>query len=179
MVRCDVCDCFGAYRQWTTYKGVFNQIYSCKRRSIGGCPNRTPVSESDIRDAVVAALTEKAQEIINLEEAPPDILFDPELSNLMEQLRDLERISAPSRPIRQAIKEMKSQIECRRNELTLEKLRDENRSKELVEAFSDPLFWTEYIEKKMTIGEIRTYYLKWIKAIRIRDGKVTGIQLKI
>jgi hypothetical protein len=179
MTRCRLCGCCGAYRQWWTSKGEERRVYHCKKRSVGTCENKEGISEEKIRDAMVAALVQKAKEIVRIESDPAEIVPTPEIINLNNQLSDLGRIPSPSSPISKAIAEIRSQIEFLQNEQFIEQRRDEIKAKELVEAFSDPLFWTDFVESRLTTAEIRAYYLKWIKVAWFNEGEIVEVVLKI
>ena len=181
LVRCQCCNraMTSASFRLPSNHDVKKYSYKCvSHRRKQGCDQSKGIREEVVRDAIVKKLVDYASEIYALESVSVDEkAVSPEITLLESQINDLKSIPNPTLPILNAIQQMRKDLYQLITKEKLDNSLEGERKQELIEVFQDPLFWTEFMEKKLTPTEVRTAYQKWIKVIWIKDGQVIDIEL--
>ncbi|MEB3191131.1 MAG: recombinase family protein [Snowella sp.] len=181
LVKCPVCLRMCSSFSFKLRDGITRRYgYHCvsAKRKGYDCPNSKSVREERIRDAVVQRLVSYADQIfLSEQDSPSNLIVDPEIAGLQKELSDLTAMGSTNKTILDAIDKLKQQIQQRSLRCQLERAAGQQRKDELVEVFKDPLFWSEFVEKKLSPSEVRSYYRKWIRVIWIEGGEITGIDL--
>ncbi|BFM39950.1 hypothetical protein OLK001_18760 [Synechocystis sp. LKSZ1] len=129
-----------------------------------------------MKEAVIAELIKRAGDIVKLESGQKAKEENPEIPILRKQVEDLLQIQPQSRVIREAIEETKREITRLEINQIIKHEETLSRQGEVLEIFSDPSFWA-WLEERLSSGEIRALYRKWVKTILIRDGAVVKVEL--
>lgn len=151
----------------------YNYYFQCKNSTLKACPQKKMIRMEVVEDAVVKALTARANEMIDDTLDTQKLLVpNQRLHELQQQLKGLESLGF-NPALEQAKREIKNQIKNieKQQELSV-KERFANRDL-LIQVFSNPDFWhsiPDLKEKTRIIQELVT-------AVWVRDGKIQDIVL--
>ena len=128
-----------------------------------------------VNSAAVQALRDRAMEIANLAGAKPaDKRESQKLKKMRQELADLEALSTARPRLIGIIEELRAEIKALASIEAGENAIDANRTKILVEQFSDPDFWEAIPDSSKKI-----IFRQLVQRIEIRDGSVVLVSLKV
>ena len=147
--------------------------FQCKNYRMDACSNKKSIRMDAAEEAVVAALTAKAQEIANLAATPTEPTEPLELKELRSQIAALETIPGRNSAIEQAKVELRLQIDAiARETKSISAQSSENRDL-LVMSARQPGFWNE-----LESDQKKRFYQALIDRVVVKDGLVQDVKLK-
>lgn len=156
---------------------VYRYYFQCKNWRDRSCSNKTVVRQDDVEAVVIEALCQRANEVSQTLETPDE---EPvEVKELKQQLQQLQQIPNPNSAITSAIAELQAQIHQLRIQSGLQNAQAESEKSSLQETFSDPVFWDTYLKARLSPGEVREIYRRYVDRVLVKDGEVVQVILKV
>jgi hypothetical protein len=142
---------------------VMQNYYQCKNYGVKACSQKRTVKGHVIEEAIIEALTKRAEEIREIAAAPVSQEESPELSHLREELEFYQ--SAPGNRAQAIVADIQQQIEVLSCINTNESLVKTDQRDLLLQVFRDSLYWKTLLNK-----EKREVYSALVERVLIREG---------
>lgn len=138
----------------------YNYYFQCKNWRLRACGNKQMVRMEIVESAVISHLIERASNITQLAQTPPEYIELPELQQLRSQLAGLEALGH-NPALELAKNDLRSQIRALAERSKTKNVVDEELQQLLLDSFSDPEYWKwiQFGAKKMGEASTQTDHL--------------------
>jgi site-specific DNA recombinase len=174
LIYCAQCrgNCRITYFSLRSDRSVKKYSYQCSNYHLKSCSQKRSVREFVLEQAIINALTERAETIAHLAELSSEQITSPELQALRAELAYYEQ--APGNRATAIVADLRQQIqEFQYQKSTVNYQQSANREL-LLRIFGDRLFW-----KTLLPEEKRDIYRKLVDRVMMRDGQVVSVLLKV
>jgi site-specific DNA recombinase len=151
---------------------VRHNYYQCKAYSLRACTQKAMVKGYAIEDAIIEALTQRAQSISAIAQIPEVEQDPPELQALKVELAYYQ--DAPGSRAEAIVADLRQQIEAYQQRRQVTTAVTSEQRELLLQVFGDPIYW-----KTLKDEEKREIYRALVERVVIRDGKVEQVELRV
>lgn len=149
--------------------------YQCKNYQESACPNKKMILDTKAEEAVIDALTKRAEAIAHLAQLPTTStpIDSPELHQLKTQLEGLEALGYNPALI-EAKRQLQTQIANLQATNKVEAQQQGAGIEQLLWTFGDRRTWAV-----LGMEDKRNAYRTFVSRVLVKDGEVVAIELKV
>jgi site-specific DNA recombinase len=151
----------------------YNHYFQCKNWRARGCSQKAVVRMDAATEAVIEAISQRAQAISSLADTAQPTPEPNELKQLRTQLSQLETIPGNNPVIEQAKRDLRGQIVQWEHSLTQSTQIDDNQ-RTLLLTFQDKSYWHTLLPE-----EQQQMFRRLVERVIVRDGRVEQVILKV
>ncbi|MFP4336983.1 MAG: fdxN element excision recombinase XisF [Halothece sp.] len=154
-----------------------NYYFQCKNWRLRACNNKPVIRMEVVEDAVIDALTQRAEAIANLASFspnPPNPVDSPEIQQLQTQLLSLKSIPGANPAIQAAIAQIESQITQLCYSLSQSQETNSVSQNLLLRAFSNPSCW-----RNASNEDKKRVYRELVEKVVVNQGQIIEVKLKV
>jgi Pyruvate/2-oxoacid:ferredoxin oxidoreductase delta subunit len=151
---------------------VRHNYYQCKGYTLGACFQKAMVKGYAIEEAIIEALTQRAEAISAIAQIPEVEQDPPALQMLKAELAYYQ--NAPGSRAEAIVADLRQQIEAYRQKQQVATVVTSEQRDLLLQVFGDPLYW-----KTLMDDEKREIYRALVERVIVKDSQVERVELKV